>query len=424
MTWLGRAVGDRFGPARLLPLLVAGPGYLLYMQDTEPTAADWAVTLAAGVIFLAGGVRPLGVAIAEAALVVASAPLTEATPVTAKVIASVALLELAVRRPPRTAVIGAIVLALAYLLVVPDHDDANGVLATGYRVAAVTVAPLLLGAYLRAARQALAQARARAREAEERRELAAQGARLAERTELSRELHDLVAHHVASVALRVGVARAVIPGLDPRVSAVLDDVHSSATTTLTDLRRLVGALRDPAAVREDARGPLLMDPAELPGAVGTVVDRSEQAGLRVERHIAPGIAPLDAVRGLAVLRVVQEGLTNATRYAGAGARARVTVAVTDGHVRVEVTDEGGAAPGPAAPAAGSGYGLIGLRERIDLLGGTLTAGPRGEDRGWRLAAAFPADLDATAPVRATGPEGATGPESAASPTAARLGEAR
>ncbi|MDT0309472.1 histidine kinase [Streptomyces sp. DSM 44917] len=389
MTWLGRAVGDRFGPARLIPLLAAGPGYLLFMQDSRPSPADWAVTVAAGVIFLGGGVWPLPVAVAEAALIVAAVPLTDSTPVAAKVVASVSLFELAVRRPFPQALAAGAVLSLAYLAIVQDHHDAGGVLATLYRVATVAVGPLLIGGYLRAARQALAQARARAGEAEERRELAARGARLAERTQLSRELHDLVAHHVASMALRVGVARAVIPGLDPKVAAVLDDVHASATTALADLRRLVAALRDPAAVREDMPGSLLVDPAELPAAVALVADRSEQAGLRVEREVDPGIAALDAVRGLAVLRVVQEGLTNATKHAGAGARARVSVSLADGLARVEVADEGGAGLGPATPA-GPGFGLIGLRERIDVLGGTLTAGPSGP--GWRLAAAFPARL--------------------------------
>ncbi|MDT0345176.1 sensor histidine kinase [Streptomyces litchfieldiae] len=398
MTWLSRAVGDRFGPARLLPLLL-GPGYLLFVQRSEPTSGDWAVTLAAGAVFLAGGVWPLGVVCAEAALIVAGQPFIEATPVVPKVVASVALLELAVRRPLRAAVPGTAALIAAYLVVVQEHETASGVLAVGYRIVCVTAAPLLLGAYLRAAGQALAQARARAREAEERRELVARGARLAERTELARELHDLVAHHVASMALRVGVARAVLPGLEPKVAAVLDDVHTSATTTLTDLRRLVGVLRDPAAV-QDTTGSLLVDPAELPAAVATVVDRSVAAGLVVERHLDPDIVWLDAVRGLAVLRVVQEGLTNAVKHAGAGARARVEVAIVAGDVRIEVRDEGAPADaGGAYPQAGPGYGLVGLRERVDLVGGTLTAGPHG--RGWRLLAVFPARVAlAEAPAEA------------------------
>ncbi|MEV1006065.1 histidine kinase [Streptomyces sp. NPDC049881] len=420
LTWVGRAVGERFGPARFVPLLI-GPGYLLFMQRTPVTPADWAVTLAAAGLFLAGGRWPLAVTVAESALIVAAHGTAASTPVVAKVLASVALFELAVRRPYRTALIGMLAVTVAYVVVLDQHETVGGVLAVGYRVLCVVGAPLLLGAYLRASRDALAQARARAREAEERRELAAEGARLAERTELARELHDLVAHHVASMALRAGVAREVLPGLTPPVREVLDDIHSAATATLADLRRMVAVLRDPAALQDAGRaGSLLVAPAELPAAVTAVVERSAQAGLRVEPRIDPGLDTLDAVRGLAVLRVVQEGLTNVAKHAGAGTRTLVAVTLahpapapvsaptacgadtgtgrpdcTDRTVRVEVTDEGPAGP-PAArlalPAAstGGGYGLVGLRERVALFGGTLSAGPVPRGPGWRLRAEFPA----------------------------------
>ncbi|TDC72147.1 sensor histidine kinase [Streptomyces hainanensis] len=386
LTWSGRAVGDRFGPARLLPLFI-GAGYLLLVQDAPPDTADWLVTLAAGVIFLGGGAFPLAVSLAESALLLLAHPLVSETPVAAKVVASVALLELAVRRPPREALLGTAVLITAYVLLVKDHETVTGLLAVGYRVVVVAVAPLLLGAYLRATDRALAQARARAREAEARRELAARGARLAERTELARELHDLVAHHVSSMALRVNVARAVLPDLDPRVRAVLDDVYGSATTTLADLRRLVAVLRDPAAVAPEGGPPLVVEPAELPAAVAAVVERAVQAGLDVRARVDPGIAHLDAVRGLAVLRVVQEGLTNATKHAGSGSRITVEVAVAEGDARVEVRDDGGPAEVSGDLPGGPGFGLIGLRERVGLVGGTLTAGPH--DGGWRLCADLP-----------------------------------
>ncbi|GAB2902586.1 hypothetical protein GCM10022245_42390 [Streptomyces mayteni] len=394
MTWAGRAVGDRFGPARLLPLFI-GAGYLLLVQGAPPDAADWLVTLAAGLLFLGGGAFPLAVSLAESALLLLAHPLVSETPVAAKVVASVALLELAVRRPPREALLGTAVLITAYVLLIKDHETVTGVLAVGYRVVVVAVAPLLLGAYLRATDRALAQARARAREAEARRELAARGARLAERTELARELHDLVAHHVSSMALRVNVARAVLPDLDPRVRAVLDDVYGSATTTLADLRRLVAVLRDPTAVAPEGGPPLVVEPAELPAAVAAVVERGVQAGLDVRARVDPGIAGLDAVRGLAVLRVVQEGLTNATKHAGSGSRITVEVAVTEGDVRVEVRDGGGPAEVSGDLPGGPGFGLIGLRERVGLVGGTLTAGPH--DGGWRLRADLPERCPGGAP---------------------------
>ncbi|UCM87749.1 sensor histidine kinase [Streptomyces marincola] len=422
-TWLTRAVGDRFGPVRLLPLFV-GIGYLLFVQRSDPTTGDWLVTVLAGLVFAPGAVWPLAVTVAEAALVVGAQHFADATPVAVKVLASVALLELAVRRPLHTAAIGTAAVACAYVAVMGKHQTADSVWAVGYRVLCVTAAPLLLGAYLRAAARALDEARARAAEAERRRALAESSARLAERTELARELHDLVAHHVASMALRVGVARTVLPGLDPKVSAVLDDVHGSATTALADLRRMVAVLRDPAAVHE-AAGVLLAESDELPTAVATVAGRSTRAGLPVDCHVDPEAVRLDSMRGLVVLRVVQEGLTNAVKHAGAGARARVAVAIADGEVTVEVTDDGGAPePGPAggqgararqpqpvgAVAAGApepGFGLVGLRERLGLVGGVLTAGPH--EGGWRLSAAFPAASPSAGSAERSAAPGATDP---------------
>jgi signal transduction histidine kinase len=379
-------VGDRFGPARLLPLLIC-PGYLLLVEQEAPSFAGWAVVLASAGLFLLGGVWPLAVAVGEALLIAVMHQVPDMSAVTVKVLAGVALFELAIRRPLRHALIATAAQCAVYFAVVPYDPTLTGVLGVLYRLVVVAGAPMLVGAHLRSSARAVAQARARAADAEERRELAAHSARQAERTEIARELHDLVAHHVASMALRVGVARAVVPDLDQRVGAVLDDVHSSAKTTLADLRRLLTVLRDPAAGSDETRS-VLVDPAELPAAVTAVIDRCAQAGLEVDRHVDPEISSLDSVRGLAVLRLVQEGLTNATKHAGAGATAAVRVEVLDGEVRVEVTDDGGTPDRRSPlPAAGSGYGLIGLRERVELVSGTLAAGRSG--RGWRLRATLP-----------------------------------
>jgi signal transduction histidine kinase len=384
--WVGRVVGGRFGPARLLPLLIC-PGYLLLLEPAAPGLAGWAVVLASAGLFLAGGVWPLAVAVGESLLVVVASQVPDMTAVTVKVLAGVTLFELAIRRPLRHTLIAAAAQCAVYFAVVPYEPTLTGILGVCYRLVVVVGAPMLLGAYLRSSVQAVAQARARAADAEERRELAARSARQAERTEIARELHDLVAHHVSSMALRVGVARAVVPDLDQRVGAVLDDVHSSAKTTLADLRRLLTVLRDPAAGSAETRS-VLVDPAELPAAVMAVIDRCAQAGLEVDRYVDPRISSLDSVRGLAVLRLVQEGLTNATKHAGAGATAAVRVEVLDGEARVEVTDDGGTPDQRSPlPAAGSGYGLIGLRERVELVSGTLAAGRSG--RGWRLRATLP-----------------------------------
>lgn len=398
MTWLTEAVSDRRGPVRLLPLL-AGPGYLLLVQVDQPTPADWAFALAATLVFLPGGYAPLSVLVAESALLVGANVLADATPVVVKVAACVALVELAARRVPRVALLGGLVLAAAHVVVHLRCMECADAVGIGYVLVVLVAAPLLLGCWLRAVSQNLAQAQARAREAEERRELAALGARLAERGELARELHDLVAHHVASMALRAGVAREVLPDLDPRVRAVLDDVHGSATTALVDLRRLVAVLRDPASVTDPTRS-LLVEPAELPVAIASVVERSGRHGLVVDSRVDPGVAGLDALRGLVVLRVVQEGLTNVARHAGVGTSTRVSVALADGAAHVEIRDAGDGTPAPDRLLVASGYGLEGLRERVALLGGSVTAGPDGP--GWRLRATVPAGADPVDGAGATG----------------------
>lgn len=370
---------EPFGVARLFPLVIAC-GFLGF---TGSAWAEWAIAIGAAGMFLLGGRWPLAVALVEAALVALAHQVTDGTPNVVGAMATVALCELAIRQPLRKVVVAALVLSAAYYFVLPFHRTFFGVLRVGHELVALVAAPMLLGICIRLARQAVVQARARN---EERRELAVREARQAERKDIARELHDLIAHHVSSMALRVGVARAVVPDLDPRVGEVLDDVHKSAKTTLTDLRRLVTVLRDPLSPADDSRS-LLLDPAELPAEITEVIDRGRQSGLMIDHHVGPAIDVLDSVRGLAVLRLVQEGLTNVTKHAGAGARVEVRVACEGEQIVVEVTDDGGSRlPRPAAPE--SGYGLVGLRERVDLVGGRLTAGPA--SHGWRLRAVLPA----------------------------------
>jgi signal transduction histidine kinase len=195
----------------------------------------------------------------------------------------------------------------------------------------------------------------------------------------------VVAHHVASMVLRVGVARHVLPDVDPRVAEVFDDVHRTGTTALADLRKLVALLRDPEGVRGDA-ALTAIDPAALPAALGAAVDAARRAGLLVEADVAASVGALDAVRGLAVLRLTQEALTNVAKHAGTSARARLMVEVVDGEVRWEVSDDGGGTVRAYAPAGG-GHGITGMRERVEVLGGRLDAGP--VDGGWRVRTVLP-----------------------------------
>lgn len=248
--------------------------------------------------------------------------------------------------------------------------------------------PLLLGSFLRSQRALAAQAEQRALETEQRRAWETKVARADERAAVARELHDVVAHHVASVVLRVGVARHVVPSVDPRLDEALTDVHAIGGQALHDLRRLVSVLRDP----ETAGEPVLLTSAGLSAELETVVERTSQAGASVETAVdAEAVDRLDTACRHAVLRLVQEGLTNVLRHARPGVRARMVLRRDDdqGRVRVEVIDDGGrdAGPGLPGPPTDPGHGLLVMREAVELLGGELHVGPEGT--GWALCAVLP-----------------------------------
>jgi signal transduction histidine kinase len=123
------------------------------------------------------------------------------------------------------------------------------------------------------------------------------------------------------------------------------------------------------------------------------VDTARRTGLTVEADIGSSVGEIDAVRGMAVLRLTQEALTNVAKHAGPSATARLTVAVSSGAVHWEVADDGDGSESPVLPAGG-GHGLAGMRERVEVLGGTLTAGPSGS--GWCVRTVLPATTEAPA----------------------------
>ncbi|MER7581130.1 histidine kinase [Kitasatospora sp. NPDC097691] len=381
-----RLFGRRFGPMRLA-LVAFGLGYLLLLRRPgELGAADWAVGLGVLALSALGGFSAWRTALGQCALLALAELYAPLVTVEAKVGASAALFELAVRRWGRATVVASAALAMAQLVGVERPLSAD-LFPALYRAAVIVSVPVLLAGYIRSAERAAGIAHERAREAERSRDLAEWGARMGERAAIARELHDMVAHHLASTVLRVGVARHVLAPTDRRLAEVLDDVHSSANTALTDLRRLLTALREPAA---DHLAPLLAETTDLPAAVQGVVDRSRQSGMAVRADIDPRIAQLDAMRSLTVLRLVQEGLANATKHAGATARIRLRTRMADGTLSLVLENTlpaGAAAPRPGHPERSGGHGLLGMRERVALVGGTIDAGPTPD--GWRISASLP-----------------------------------
>ncbi|MCM4078534.1 sensor histidine kinase [Paractinoplanes hotanensis] len=382
MGWLARLFDKRDTWARMVLLDLSGLSYLVFHPGGQPapTGPQWALAIAAFVLLIVFSRLPRVNFAVQVALLVAAFLLIDDTTIN-QVGASWALGELVVqaRRPSVYAVAAALLAGVHLALgVLRDGDELIGlILPVGL--------PLLLGLVIRTSREL-------SRQAEQRALSESRAARADERSAIARELHDVVAHHVASMVLRVGVARHVLPGIDPRVGEVLDDVHRTGTAALDDLRRLVAVLRDQSAATDAALA--AVEPGALPAALGGAVETARRAGVTVEADIDEAVGTIDSVRGLAVLRLTQEALTNVAKHAGADALARLRVAVEEGAVVWAVSDDGGRGQARAVAAPGGGHGLTGMRERVEVLGGTLTAGPDGP--GWRVATVLPAHSGAAA----------------------------
>jgi len=370
---------------RMLLLDLSGLSYLVFgtQAGRSPTATQWVLAVTAFAAALLLHRRRLPSLLVQTGLLVAAFPLLDDRTIH-HVGTAWALLELTMwARRPVVLWGGAGLVAASYLM----GEYARGPQRWSAPILGVLLVvglPVLLGLVVRTTRALTLEAEAKAAAELRRQEADSRAARADERSAIARELHDVVAHHVASMVLRIGVARHVLPDLDPRVTAVFDDVHGTGTAALADLRRLVAVLRDPS-VRTDA-ALTAIDPGDLPAALSAAVATAEQAGLAVDREIDDEVAALDAVRGMAVLRLTQEALTNVLRHAGTSARAVVRVAVAEGDVHWSVTDDGGGVA-PGLPSGG-GHGLTGMRERVEVLGGRLTAGPSGA--GWRVETVLPA----------------------------------
>ena len=201
-------------------------------------------------------------------------------------------------------------------------------------------------------------------------------AKAREREQLARELHDTVAHHVSGIAIQAQAGQAVARSSPDRAIDALAAIEQAATLTLTELRTIVGVLRT-AQDTELAPQPGVADLRRL--AAGG------EARPHVEVTFSGQLDDLSPAVGAAIYRLAQESVTNARRHARHATRVTVALLGEPDGVRLTVDDDG--TPG-AASGNPTGYGLVGMRERVTLLGGTFHAGPTA-DRGWRVEATLP-----------------------------------
>ncbi len=289
---------------------------------------------------------------------------------------AVCVYSLAVHRSTRAAAAAAAVLTIEVLATEYWAQSVLGP-APSFAVVAMVLA-LLVGASVGDRRRYLAEVIARSAQLAAEQEQRAQIEVAAERARITRELHDVVAHGLGVIVRLSDGADAVVETDPERSREAVRQVGRVGREALRDMRRMLGVLSGEATGPDLAPQPGLAD-------LGALVETYRSAGLPVvvERR---GDAPLDRATQLVVYRSVQEGLTNALRYARSPSTVLVRLRLDD-VVEVEVSDDG-AGPDAGAghqPSVGSGRGLVGLRERAALYGGSVTAGPRDDlgGRGWR-----------------------------------------
>ncbi|MEV0135357.1 histidine kinase [Dactylosporangium sp. NPDC050688] len=270
-------------------------------------------------------------------------------------------------------VVGSVVTAVVALVVYRDVQA----LGLAVLLALVTVVPVLTGTHVRHHREQAQVARQLARLAELDRANAVAG----ERARMARELHDVIANHLSAVAIHATAALSADLGPD-RTRDALQVIRENSVRGLAEMRQLVGFLRDPAggSAAEDVTAGL----ADLEDLAG----RARRSGLAVAVSVRGEPADLPTSVDLAAYRIVQESLTNALKH-GDGGPVTVSVAYQPATVDISV-----ASPLAGRPprADGAGAGVIGMRERAELLGGSLDAGPR--DGDWLVSARLPREVRA------------------------------
>jgi signal transduction histidine kinase len=216
---------------------------------------------------------------------------------------------------------------------------------------------------------------------------------LADRAAIARELHDVVAHHISHIAIRAETARYTTPDLPDLAGVRLTEIGDSARAALADMRRILTVLRSPTPSRHnghDGPGRAVGPPSPvlepLPGLdrLDTLVESARRHGTAISVTVSGPAASIPADTDLVAYRVVQESLTNARRHAP-GADVRIDLDYTPELLRLTIHND---CPAPAGSAPGTGLGLLGMRERVDAVGGSLRHGPL-PDGGFTVAAQLP-----------------------------------
>lgn len=357
-------------------------GLVVVVSAADGGAVWWwrsAVTVAVAAAMWWRRRYPVAVTAAACLGVLVGAPETALT---------LALFTLAIRRRDRVltamSLAGGVAFVIAWSVRLQGTDPVALAVSAVFSAAFFVGLPVAFGAYVGARRDLLTSLRERAERAEAEQHLRAEQSRLAERARIAQEMHDVLAHRISLVSLHAGgleVNPAVGPEKVERAAAL---IRTTAHQALEDLRQVLGVLR--AGEGEDG-GDLAPQPTL--DDVPRLVEASRSAGVRValtdDRYET---ADVRAVVGRTAFRAVQEGLTNVHKHAR-GATATVLLAGAPGaDLLVEVRNARPVGSDDTAPVPGAGMGLVGLAERVELAGGTMTAGPT-PDGGFAVRASLP-----------------------------------
>ncbi|QFY05869.1 histidine kinase [Nonomuraea phyllanthi] len=253
----------------------------------------------------------------------------------------------------------------------------------GFMALAMMGLPLAAGLVVRATREAAAE---RAKRLEREQVMRAEQVRAQERARIAREMHDVVAHRVSLIVLHAGALEVRSGDEETAQAAAL--IGGIGREALANLRDVLGVLRSPAgeALRPLSPSEDALRPLPTLEDLDRLLDQSRALGIAVTRHDEGEARPVEPAVERTAYRVVQEALTNVHKHAGDAATA-VRIRYGSDELEVEVRNEGPDAPGEELP--GSGWGLVGLRERVELLGGTLRTSAQ-DGGGFLVAARIPA----------------------------------
>ncbi|MPY77570.1 MAG: sensor histidine kinase [Actinophytocola sp.] len=276
-----------------------------------------------------------------------------------------------------------VVAATVQILIQVDRSE--WLMALGFTFGALAFS-WILGEFVGARRAYRAELEARLHLLETERDNASRIAVAEERSRIARELHDVIAHAVSVIVVQADGAIYAIERDPGTARDALRTIAETGRSTLDELRGLLDVLRDSGGAAEQ---PLAPQPGIA--ALPELAERMRAAGMPVRLDLDGDFADVSTGVGLGVFRIVQEALTNTLKHAGRGAAAIATVALADDSVEVAVADDGAGKAHPVFAGDGesaSGNGLIGMRERASVFGGTLSVGPQ-PGGGWQVHAVIP-----------------------------------